>query len=125
MSETRVVALELDRRFGELSSKKTTGSRNPVLLAWVKVSCEFDGVWYRYSPLQLPVGTHRNRSFGFVQDVQKSPLRMGGMSLGDFGTITKDEYAWAMGVRNRTAVLVKAERIRTPELSSVYSKQTG
>ena len=50
---------------------------------------------------------------------------MGGMSLGDFGTITKDEYAWAMGVRNRTAVLVKAERIRTPELSSVYSKQTG
>lgn len=125
MSEPRVAALELDRRFGELSSKKTTGSRIPVLLAWVPSLCEFDGVWYRdFGPL-LPIGTHRNRSFSFVQDVQKSPLRMGGMSLGDFGTIVKDRYAWAMGVRNRTAVLVKAERMRTPELSSVYSKQTG
>ena len=124
MSKPGVAELELDRRFGERSSKKTIGSR------FLRVPCapclgtEFDGVWYRYSPLQLPVGTHRNRSFGFVQDVQKSPLRMGGMSLGDFGMFVKDRYAWAMGVRNRTAVLVKAERIRTPELSSVYSKQT-
>ena len=129
MSKRWLAELELDRRFGELSSKNTICSRFPVLLAIKTGSCaigtEFDGVWYRCSPLQLPIRTHQNRSDEFVESQQKSPYSNGGMSLDAFGTKAKYRCLWSMGVRIPTAVLVKAERIRTPELSSVYSKQTG
>lgn len=132
MSKRWLAELEGGRRFGECSSKNTICSRIPVpllrnrvLLAWVRVRTEFDGVWYRCSPLQLPIRTHRNRSDEFVESQQKSPYSNGGMSLGAFGTKAKYRCLWSMGVRIPTAVLVKAERIRTPELSSVYSKQTG
>lgn len=136
VSELRVAELEDGRRFGECSSKKTIGSRNPVLLAtkpgscaistgFLCQGCEFDGVWYRCSPLQLPIRTHRNRSDEFVESQQKSPFRSGGMSLLAFGTKAKYRYLWSTGVRIPTATLVKADAIRAPELSSVYSKQIG
>lgn len=108
VSELRVAEFEDGRRFCELSSKKTISSRNRVLLAWVRVRTEFDGVWYRCSPLQLPIRTHRNRSDGFVESQQKSPYSNGGMSLDAFGTKAKYRYLWSMGVRIPTATLVKA-----------------
>lgn len=117
MSEPRVAELEDGRRFGELLSKKTMCSRFPVLLlpnrallAWVPIRCEFDGVWYRCSPLQLPIRTHRNRSPGFVESQQKSPFWSGGMSLDASGTKAKYRYLWSMGVRIPTATLVKADQ---------------
>lgn len=125
MSKSGMAELEGGRRFGELPSKKTIGSRISVLLAWVRVPREFDGVWYRCSPLQLPARTHRNRSDGFVESQQKSPFGMGGMSLGAFGTIAKYRYVWATSVRIRTAALVKADRFRTPNFLSVYFIQIG
>ena len=125
MSEPRVAALEDGRRFGECLSQNTICSRVPVLLAIESVSCEFDGVWYRCSPLQLPIRTYRNRSDGFVESQQKSPFRSGGMSLIAFGTKAEYRYLWSMGVRIRTATLVKVDAIRAPDLSSVYSKQIG
>lgn len=132
MSKSGMAELEGGRRFGELPSKKTICSRNRVLsatctgsCAWVRVPREFDGVWYRCSPLQLPARTHRNRSDGFVESQQKSPFGMGGMSLGAFGTIAKYRYVWATSVRIRTAALVKADRFRTPNFLSVYFIQIG
>ena len=125
VSEFGVAELEGGRRFGECSSKKTISSRVPVLLAWVPSSCEFDGVWYRCSPLQLPIRTHRNRSLGFVESQQKSPFRSGGMSLDAFGTIAKYRYLRTTGVRIPTATLVKAGRFRAPRFLSVYFLQIG
>lgn len=136
MSERKVAELEDGRRFGECSSKKMIGSRNPKLLLRNRVllakvpgpvscSCEFDAIGIAISPVLPPVGNHRNRSDGFVESQQKSPFRSGGMSLDAFGTKAKYRYLWTTGVRIRTATLVKADAIRAPELSSVYSKQIG
>lgn len=123
-----VEELEGGRRFGECSSKKTIGSRNPVLLAPVPGSMlsgiGFSPIGIAISPVLPPVGNHRNRSSEFVESQQKSPYANGGVSLDSNRTIANNRYLWSMGVRITTATLVKAGRFRTPELSSVYSKQT-
>lgn len=71
MSKRQVAEFEGDRRFGERLSKKTTGSRFPVLLAPVpgpvQVSCGFDAIGIAISPVLPPVGNHRNRSSRFVE----------------------------------------------------------
>lgn len=121
MSKRWLAELEDGRRFSEYSSKKTICSRNRVLLAIgsgfnatstgsYRWDVEFDGVWYRCSPLQLPIRTHRNRSDGFVESQQKSPCSNGGMSLLAFGTEAEYRCLWSTGVRIPTATLVKADR---------------
>ena len=114
MSKPGIAELEGGRRFGECLSKKTIGSRNPVLLAPVpgpvRVSCGFDAIGIAISPVLPPVGNHRNRSSEFVESQQKPPYANGGMSLGGNRIIADNRYLWAMGVRIPTATLVKAER---------------
>lgn len=122
MSKPRIAELEGGKRFGERLSKKTTGSRIPVLLT---IGTGFSPIGIAISPVLPPVGNHRNQSSEFVESQQKSPYSNGGMSLGSNRTIANNRYLWSMGVRIPTTTLVKAGRFRTPELSSVYSKQTG
>jgi hypothetical protein len=110
VSKPGIAELEGGRRFGECSSKKTIGSRNRVLLAWVRISCGFDAIGIAISPVLPPVGNHRNRSSGFVESQQKPPYTNGGMSLGGNRIIADNRYLWAMGVRIPTATLVKAGR---------------
>lgn len=114
MSKRWIAELEDGRRFGELSSKKTTGSRFPVLLAMVPGPVlsvpEFDAIGIAISPVLPPVGNHRNRSSEFVESQQKSPYANGGMSLLAFRTKAKYRCLWSMGVRIPTATLVKAGR---------------
>lgn len=110
MSKPGIAELEGGRRFGECLSKKTMGSRNRVLLAWVQVSCGFSPIGIAISPVLPPVGNHRNRSSRFVESQQKPPYTNGGMSLGGNRTIADNRYLWAMGVRIPTATLVKAGR---------------
>lgn len=114
MSKPGMAELEGGRRFGECLSKKTIGSRNPVLLAPVpgsyRVSCGFDAIGIAISPVLPPVGNHRNRSSEFVESQQKPPYANGGMSLGGNRIIADNRYLWAMGVRIPTATLVKAGR---------------
>lgn len=107
MSKPGIAELEGGRRFGECSSKKTIGSRNPVLLAW---SSGFSPIGIAISPVLPPVGNHRNRSSEFVESQQKPPYANGGMSLGGNRIIADNRYLWAMGVRIPTATLVKAGR---------------
>lgn len=132
MSERRLAELEGGRRFVECSSKKTISSRIPVLLtsvpvllAWVSIPCEFDAIGIAISPVLPPIGTHRNRGWGFVESQQKSPFRSGGMSLDAFGTIAKYRYLRPTGARIPTATLVKADRFRAPHFLSVYFTQIG
>ena len=114
MSKPGIAELEGGRRFGECSSKKTIGSRNPVLLVPVPgpipCSCEFDAIGIAISPVLPPVGNHRNRSSRFVESQQKPPYANGGMSLGGNRIIADNRYLWTMGVRIPTATLVKAGR---------------
>ncbi len=135
MSKPGIAELEGGRRFGECSSKKTMGSRfpvllpqnralllrfpvllpqnralllrNPVLLAWSSV---VSPIGIAISPVLPPVGNHRNRSSRFVESQQKSPYANGGMSLGGNRIIADNRYLWSMGVRIPTAILVKAGR---------------
>lgn len=129
MFKSVIAELEGGRRFGERLSKKTIVSRFPVLLAWVssinRVLSGFDAIGIAISPVLPPVGNHRNRSSEFVESQQKPPYANGGMSLGGNRTIADNRCLWSMGVRIPTATLVKAGRLWTPELSSVYSKQIG
>lgn len=136
MSKRWLAELEAGRRFSECSSKKTIGSRFPVLLAIgsgvnaiksgpVSCSCDFDGVWYRYFPVLPPTRTHRNRSDRFVESQQKSPFRSGGMSLDAFGTKAEYRCLRSMGARIPTATLVKADGFRAPHFLSVYFIQIG
>lgn len=114
MSKRWLAELEDGRRFGECSSKKTIGSRNPVLLAMVPGSMlsgiGFDAIGIAISPVLPPIGNHRNRSSEFVESQQKPPYANGGMSLGGNRIIADNRYLWAMGVRIPTATLVKADR---------------
>lgn len=110
MFKSGIAELEGGRRFGECSSKKTIGSRNRVLLAWVRVPCGFGAIRYRILPSLLPVGTHRFWCPGFVESQQKPPYANGGMSLGGNRTKADNRCLWAMGVRIPTAALVKAGR---------------
>lgn len=110
MFKSGIAELEGGRRFGECSSKKTIGSRNRVLLAWVRVPCGFDAIGIAISPVLPPVGNHRFWCPGFVESQQKPPYTNGGMSLGGNRTITDNRCLWAMGVRIPTATLVKAGR---------------
>lgn len=107
MSKPGIAELEGGRRFGECSSKKTIGSRFPVLLAW---SSEVSPIGIAISPVLPPVGNHRNRSSEFVESQQKPPYANGGMSLGGNRIIADNRYLWSMGVRIPTATLVKAGR---------------
>lgn len=114
MSKPGIEELEGGRRFGECSSKKTIGSRFPVLLA--PVPCPvlsgigFSPIGIAISPVLPPVGNHRNRSSEFVESQQKPPYTNGGMSLGGNRIIADNRYLWSMGVRIPTATLVKAGR---------------
>lgn len=114
MSKPGIAELEGGRRFGECSSKKTIGSRFPVLLAPESSSpCSstgFDAIGIAISPVLPPVGNHRNRSSEFVESQQKSPYTNGGMSLGGNRIIADNRCLWAMGVRIPTETLVKAGR---------------
>lgn len=114
MSKPGIAELEGGRRFGECSSKKTIGSRFPVLLAPVPgpvlSGIVFDAIGIAISPVLPPVGNHQNRSSEFVESQQKSPYANGGMSLGGNRIIADNRYLWAMGVRIPTATLVKAGR---------------
>lgn len=110
MFKSGIAELEGGRRFGERLSKKTIGSRFPVLLAWVRVQCGFDAIGIAISSVLPPVGNHRNRSSEFVESQQKPPYTNGGMSLGGNRTIADNRCLWAMGVRIPTATLVKAGR---------------
>ena len=114
MSKPGIAELEGGRRFGECSSKKTIGSRFPVLLAWMsnihRVSCGFDAIGIAISPVLPPVGNHRNRSSEFVESQQKPPYANGGMSLGGNRIIADNRCLWSTGVRIPTATLVKADR---------------
>lgn len=114
MFKSGIAELEGGRRFGECLSKKTIGSRFPVLLATVpgpvRVSCGFGAIGIAISPVLPPVGNHRNRSSEFVESQQKPPYTNGGMSLGGNRTIADNRCLWAMGVRIPTAAPVKAGR---------------
>lgn len=107
MFKSGIAELEGGRRFGECLSKKTIGSRFPVLLA---PGIVFDAIGIAISPVLPPVGNHRNRSSRFVESQQKSPYTNGGMSLGGNRIIANNRCLWAMGVRIPTAALVKAGR---------------
>lgn len=114
MFKSGIAELEGGRRFGERLSKKTIGSRFPVLLTPVPgpvpCSSEFDAIGIAISPVLPPVGNHQNRSSEFVESQQKPPYTNGGMSLGGNRTIADNRCLWAMGVRIPTAALVKAGR---------------
>ena len=110
MFKSGIAELEGGRRFGECLSKKTIGSRNRALLAWVRVSCGFSPIGIAISPVLPPIGNHQNRSDEFVESQQKPPYANGGMSLGGNRIIADNRYLWAMGVRIPTATLVKAGR---------------
>lgn len=114
MFKSGVAELEGGRRFGECLSKKTMGSRFPVLLAMVpgpvRVSTRFGAIRYRILPSLLPVGTHRFWCPEFVESQQKPPYANGGLSLGGNRTKADNRCLWAMGVRIPTAALVKAGR---------------
>lgn len=78
------------------------------------------GIWY---PVSTPSATPPSPEFlalNFVQDVQKSPVVDGGMSLSKFGMEGVKPISTAQRPEFHTAVSVQLEHSEAPGFLSVY-----